>query len=84
MHLRITAPEEGGFKNGWRASMFLDGVDVSQWVSKVVLHVDASEPIHAEVSFYLSGLDVDMPAEIRPILTGTPGVIINIPAGTLG
>lgn len=64
MKLKITTPEGSGFKRGSVAQISLDSVDVSKYVRRVVLTVDAEDAISAEVSFYLTGVDVDVPAVI--------------------
>lgn len=70
MRLRITAPEGKHFRPGWAAQVFLNDIEVSQWVNKVVVTTDANDgAIRADVSFYLTGLDVDVPALIAPFLT---------------
>lgn len=51
------------------AHVFLDDVDVSRYVTRVVLTADAEAAIRAEVTFYLTGVDVDVPAVITPMLT---------------
>ena len=69
MRLRITVPSaDDHLRVGWAAHLFLNDVDVSQWVSRVVLTVDAGGPLSAEVSFFLTDVDVDVPAVVTGLL----------------
>lgn len=67
MRLKLTAAE-GGFMSGSQAHLFLDGVDVSKYVARVVLTVTAEEAISAEVTVFCTGVDVDVPVVLRPII----------------
>lgn len=64
MKLKITSDGMAG-----RAShLFLDGVDVSKYVSRVVLTVDAEDAIRADVTFYVTEVECDVSAVIWPLL----------------
>jgi hypothetical protein len=51
--------------HGSAASVWLDGVDISKHVTKVELHCSADQPISAEVTVFVSGLEVDVPLVLR-------------------
>jgi hypothetical protein len=59
MNLKITTPSGSGIRSGALAHLYLDGVDVSRFVRRVVLTVDSEQPITAEVTVFVSAVDVD-------------------------
>jgi hypothetical protein len=64
MRLRITAPEDAHFKTGQAVHVFLDDKEVSKYVKRIVLEVDASEATRALITMYADGVDVDVPSEV--------------------
>lgn len=64
MRLQLTTPSDGHFKKGSIAKLVIDGVDVSQYVSRVVLTVDSNEVIAAEVTYYPTEVEVDVEAVV--------------------
>ena len=65
MHLKLVSDPAEGFKQGASARLELNGIDVSKWVYGVSLDLTADGPIKATVTFFLTGLDVDVPAIIE-------------------
>lgn len=64
--LRITSPEtDGHLISGHMARVWLGDHEISAFTSKVVLTVDADSVISAEVTLYIEGVDVDLPAELN-------------------
>jgi hypothetical protein len=82
MHLRITTPEPDShrFISGAVASIFLDGVDISPYTNRVVLTVATNEPVTAEITLYLEGIDVDVAAGIRALAAEDEPVVDEKPA----
>lgn len=74
MKLRIRADGDGDghLMTGAGARLYLNDQDVSHYVSCVVLTVDASEAIRAEVTLFLSSVDVDVPAAVAALLSAAP------------
>lgn len=68
MKLKLTTPTSSGFLSGNAVNVSLDGVDVSRYVNNVVVVADAEGAIRAEVTFYLTGVDVDLPVVIEPLV----------------
>jgi hypothetical protein len=67
--LRITTPNAyGGLQSGSAASLYLDDVDVSRYVARVVVVVDAEDVLRAQVTFALSEVEIDIPATIEPLI----------------
>lgn len=67
MHVKIQAgePDNKGFMPGSFARLWLNGEEVSQWVTRVVVDVAAADAIMATVEFGVSGLELDVPAVIQ-------------------
>lgn len=67
LRLTMTANEGHHFAQGRAAKLELDGVDVSQYVSRVVLTVDANEVVAAEVTYYPTEVEVDVEALVSKV-----------------
>jgi len=66
MNLKIKAGEPGErtFKPGYTAQAWLDGVDISDYTTRIELDVDAGKPLSATITLYLTALEVEVPAII--------------------
>lgn len=64
MRLELKTPDDGrgGFWKGAATKLMLDGVDISQYVSRVVVTVDVNEVVAAEITLYPTELDIDLEA----------------------
>ena len=67
MRLTINAQPDG-FMNGAAARVWLDDVEVSSYTSSVVLTVEADDVIRADLRFYPTALDIDVPVVIKTAL----------------
>lgn len=63
--LKISAGDGHGFMNGSLARIWIDDVEVSSSVSKVVLLCDAGAPIQARITFFLTEIDAELPAGLK-------------------
>jgi hypothetical protein len=65
-HLKIATPEGSGpgFARGALASIWINGVNISQFCSKVHVDIDADGPITAQLTIFVSSLELGIDANL--------------------
>jgi hypothetical protein len=68
MRLKLTAGDsDDHFQAGYTAQLSLGGVDVSRYVSRVVVECEGNNAIRATVECLLTELEIDLPAVVEAI-----------------